>query len=100
MKSGMRVQLIPRARMLWIVTMKLIARDRGCRQDVQREDPQVLAVSRSLRRERRVRGPAGVRGASVGEEAQHQHGAPRRKSQYERVQPREGDVSPIMSGTR
>jgi hypothetical protein len=25
MKSGMRVQLIPRVRMFWIVTMKLIA---------------------------------------------------------------------------
>ena len=44
-KSGMRVHVIPRVRMLWIVTMKLIApASDGRGEDVEREDPEVLPV--------------------------------------------------------
>ena len=43
-KSGMRVHDIPRVRMLWIVTMKLIAPASRDREEVEREDPEVHAV--------------------------------------------------------
>ena len=60
---------------------------------VEREDPVVLPVPRRVDRERRIGRPARVRGAAVGEEAQHEHEAAEHEEPVrEGVQPRERHV--------
>ena len=107
-KSGMRIHVMPGARMLWIVTMKLIApRSDDEREDVDREDPVVLAVARARQRhrlgQRRIRPPAGVRARRPSRTSSSQSTSPpRRKSQYESALRRGNAMSraPIISGTR
>ena len=67
--------------------------DRRHGDQVEREDPVVLPMARRVDREWRIGRPARVRGAAVGEEAQHEHEAAEDEEPVrERVQPRERHV--------
>ncbi len=69
------------------------AGERGEREDVEREDPQVLAVSGRLQRERRVGRPAGVGRAPLREEGQAEDEAGEEVEPVrEGVEAREGHV--------
>ena len=95
--SGIRIQVMPRARMLWIVTDEVDrAGERGratsmCRPRIQKSWPRARRVQR---RERRVGGPAGLGRAALGEEAQvEDHAAEEVEPVRERVQARERHVA-------
>ena len=95
--SGMRIHVIPRVRMFAIVTMKLIAPSSDDdREDVQREDPVVLAVARAVLCSPTAAGtttspPSPAAGR---EEAQVQDDpAEQEQPVRERVQPRERHVA-------
>ena len=83
MKSGIRVQVMPRARMFVIVTMKLIAPASDDSVSTWRERIQeVLAAARLVeRREGRVGRPAGRGRAALGEEAEVEDQSPEQVNQ-------------------
>ena len=94
-RIGIRNSVMPGARILKIVTRKLIAPRMelvpiSVRPMIQRSVP-VPAIRAA--RERRVLGPAGGGGAARDEEARgHQHAAQRQQPEGQGVDPREGHV--------
>ena len=101
----MRIHVIPPVRMLWIVTMKLIAPASDAivsrwSARIQQVDA-VPGLSTRLG-ERRVTRPAALRRAARGEEAEESVRPPKRKNQYDIAFSRGNATSraPIISGTR
>ena len=95
-KSGMRIQRhAGRAHVVDRHDEVDRADERRDREDVQPEDPEVLAVAGHVqRRERRVHRPAAARGPVRREEAEHQHDAAEEVQPVrQRVQPRERHVA-------
>ena len=96
-RIGIRKRVIPGARILKIVTRKLMApEDRARAHQHERHDPQVLPVAdrgeRPVLRQRRVARPAG-RGRATGHEPEEeQDPAERQHPERQRVDPREGHV--------
>ena len=101
-KIGIRIIVMPGARIRRMVTMKLMAAEDRCRSDDdEAREPEVLARAELLR-ERRVAGPPRRGRAALREEA-GEDGQPAdgQEPERERVDPGERHVeAPICSGTK
>ena len=91
-KIGMRISVMPGARILKIVAMKLIAPRMELKpSSMSASEPQVDAGA-ALFRQRRVDGPAGVGRAADGVTGEEQQAAERDHPERQRVDAREGHV--------